>query len=256
MRVVNAVLSGMSQSEAARSFGVSRWSVVRWVGIYRSDGEAALREGKRGRRAGAAGKISPQQSAQVRLWITSHAPEHFGLPHLLWTRRVVRELIRQQYGIAFSLTAVGNLLIRLGLVLSHPRRQLATHADPTVRHWLAEDFPKIARNARREGRVIFWLDLLDVAPSDGAGHAQETLRMAIAISNKGESAFMVHQQGVDAPALLGFCERLARYARQQVVLIMTHGRFIQQGVLPGGVLPATRNVHMLLLPLATLPPRA
>jgi len=41
LRVINAVRAGMKQAQAARIFGVSRWSVVQWTKLHRCNGAQA-----------------------------------------------------------------------------------------------------------------------------------------------------------------------------------------------------------------------
>lgn len=62
LRVINALQAGMKHAQAARTFGVSRWSVVQWTKARRSNGTQALASKWRGRRAGEADKLSPRQA--------------------------------------------------------------------------------------------------------------------------------------------------------------------------------------------------
>jgi transposase len=67
-RVINAVSGGMTQAAAARVFGVSRWSVVQWVGAQRSHGAKALLAKPRGRRVGevsAIGILEPLRDRRI-----------------------------------------------------------------------------------------------------------------------------------------------------------------------------------------------
>lgn len=65
----------MSQTQAAQTFGVSRWSVVQWAEAERQGGEAALAAKRRRRRAGEAGKLSTKQSARIRVLVVDKMPE-------------------------------------------------------------------------------------------------------------------------------------------------------------------------------------
>ena len=51
-RAVAAINNGMSQTEAAKVFGVSRSSIAKWMKYYRERGLKALNSQKRGRRKG------------------------------------------------------------------------------------------------------------------------------------------------------------------------------------------------------------
>jgi transposase len=107
LRVINAVQGGMKQAEAARVFGVSRWSVVQWTKVHRANGVEALAPKRRGRRTGEAGKLSIRQAQRIRGLIVGKMPEQLKLPFYLWTRAAVQLLIKREYAVHLSLTAVG-----------------------------------------------------------------------------------------------------------------------------------------------------
>ena len=74
LRVINAVRAGMKQAQAARTFGVSRWSVVQWTKLHRCNGAHALAPKRRGRRAGEAGKLSIKQAQRIRALMVAKCP--------------------------------------------------------------------------------------------------------------------------------------------------------------------------------------
>jgi len=60
-RVVEAVQKGLSQTEAARVFGIARGTVSRWMGLVEREGRRALKARRRGRPAVA--RLAPHQAA-------------------------------------------------------------------------------------------------------------------------------------------------------------------------------------------------
>jgi transposase len=64
----------MKQAQAARAFGVSRWSVVQWTNLHRSNAAQALAPRRRGRRAGEAGKLSIKQAQRIRALMVAKCP--------------------------------------------------------------------------------------------------------------------------------------------------------------------------------------
>ena len=48
-------------------------------------------------------------------WINGHDPRQYGLNFGLWTRSLVAELIERKFAIRLGVTAVGELLAKLGL---------------------------------------------------------------------------------------------------------------------------------------------
>jgi transposase len=235
MRVTEALQDGMSQTQAAQIFGVSRWSVVQWAKVHRSAGARALGAKQRGRRSGEAGKLSAKQSQRMRALVVGKMPEQLKLPFYLWTRAAVRELIKRQCAVSLSLTAVGGYLKRWGLSVQRPVRRAYERNDEAVALWLAEVYPQIAERAKRERARIYWGDETGLRSDDvrGRGFApigQPTVvkvpgrrfgcNVISALTNKGEMSFMVFEGRFQAEQFIGFCERLIKQSPAKAFLIV------------------------------------
>src|ERR1017187_4762103 len=81
-RVVEAVQKGLSQTEAARGFGVARGTVSRWMGLVERAGRRALRARSRGRPP--VSRLAPHQAAKTARYIISGCPGQLSLPFALW----------------------------------------------------------------------------------------------------------------------------------------------------------------------------
>ena len=114
-QVVAEVEAGLSMSCVAQNHGISRKSVGNWVREYRSNGEQAFVVRKKGRRAGSRMALLPSQQGWVVQVISAGPPERAGLPYLLWTRRAVAELIRDQFGTSLGPATIDQYLVRWGL---------------------------------------------------------------------------------------------------------------------------------------------
>ena len=53
---------------------------------------------------GAASKLTDQQTSQLRGWLVGRDPRQFQFDFALWTRRIVRDLIRQQFDVEMTPT--------------------------------------------------------------------------------------------------------------------------------------------------------
>jgi transposase len=115
-RAVAAVEAGVPRTEVARAFGVSRKTVGAWVQAYRAAGDKALRPKQRGRRPGVQLALSPPRQAATLEAIIAGSPETHGLPHRLWNRQAVAELVNHRYRILLSPTTVSQYLHRWGLI--------------------------------------------------------------------------------------------------------------------------------------------
>ncbi len=90
-------------------------------------------------------------------WINGHDPRQYGLDFGLWARSVVAELIELKFAIRLGVTAVGELLAKLGLT-PQSRCNAAYQRDPeAIEAWQRECYPAIARRAKASGgEVYFW----------------------------------------------------------------------------------------------------
>jgi len=243
LRVVDALQDGMSQSQAAHVFGVSRWSVVQWAKVQRSAGARALAAKQRGRRSGEAGKLSAKQGERMRALVVGRMPEQLKLPFYLWTRAAARELIKRQCAVSLSLSAVGGYLRRWGLSAQRPVRRAYERNDEAVALWLAEVYPQIAARAKRERARIYWGDETGLRSDDvrGRGFApigQPTVvkvpgrrfgcNVISALTNKGEMSFMVFEGRFQAEQFIGFCERLIKQSTSSKAFLIVDGHSVHR----------------------------
>ena len=235
LRVINAVQGGMKQAQAARTFGVSRWSVVQWTKAHRSNGAQALAPKRRGRRAGEAGKLSPRQAQRSRGLIVGKMPEQLKLPFYLWTRAAVQLLIKREYAVRLSLSAVGGYLKRWGLSVQRPVKRAYELNEEAITQRLAEVYPTTARRAKRKKALIYWGDETGLRSDDVRGRSFAPVghpavvrvpgkrfgcNVISALTNKGEMSFMVFEGRFQADRFISFCERLIKQSRRKIFLIV------------------------------------
>src|SRR2546421_3729750 len=115
-RAVAAVEAGVTRAEVARLFGVSRKTVGAWVAAYQASGDEAFVPKRRGRRPGEQLALSPKQQTYLVQTIVDGTPDQHGLPHRLWTRLAIVELVKRKFGIQVSPTTVSQYLVRWGLI--------------------------------------------------------------------------------------------------------------------------------------------
>src|SRR4051794_4657196 len=163
LRAVRGCELGFTQSDIADLLGVSQETVSRWWTAYTAGGSGALPGDRTGRPVGSGRTLSEEQARHVQDLIDDHSPEELGIPAPLWSRRAVRDLIRQEFGIAMPVRTVGEYLKRWGYTAKVPRRHARRQDPEEVRRWLEETYPAIAARARGEGAEIYWCDETGVA---------------------------------------------------------------------------------------------
>ena len=154
---VERVREGEPASEVIEAYGFNRTTIYKWI-------QAALRPGvgiKALRSTKATGRprsLTPAQERQVFRWVNGRDPRQYGLDFGLWTRAVVVELIEKKFGIRLGLTAVGELLAKLGLTPQKPLQRAYQRDPEAIEKWQRETYPAIVKQAKAEGAEIYFWD--------------------------------------------------------------------------------------------------
>lgn len=233
-QVVQAVRRGMSQTEAARTFGASLRAVSKWMRLDREGGLRALRLQRRGRHPGG-GCLSTTRAERIRTLIVGKLPDQLQLPFYLWTRAAVASLIAREYGIEVSLVTVGRYLSAWGLSPQKPVRRAYERNEAAIARWLKREYPSIAQQAKREHAVMYWGDEMGLRSDHVTGTCYAPVgrtpvvratgqrfgcNMISAITNKGALAFMVFRGKFKAPVFVAFLQRLLKQVVGKIYLIV------------------------------------
>jgi transposase len=235
-RAVRAVLDGMTQAEAARVFGVHHNAVNRWIKRYRQGGWAGLSERRRGRRPGEQPALSELQQQEIIALVRDVTPDQLGLAGFLWTREAVSELISQHYGRWLARTTVGGYLRGWGFSPQRPQRRALEQNPAAVRRWLAETYPAIRAQAKREGGVVLWLDEMGIRSDAAAGRSWAPIGKTPVIKRTGKRFRVNMISAVSNTGMLRF--RLFTGSFTGAVFIDFLGRLLRDG---GG-----RKVHLIV----------
>ncbi len=235
LRAVRGCELGFTQADIADLLGVSQETVSRWWTAYTTGGLGAIPGDRTGRPVGSGRTLSEEQAGHIRDLIDDHSPEELGIPAPLWSRRAVRDLIRQEFGIAMPVRTVGEYLKRWDYTAKVPRRHARRQDPEEVRRWLEETYPAIAARARREGVEIYWCDETGVAADEHPryGYAREgdpatmevpdphiRINQIAAISNEGTVRFMTYKGTMDGALFTVFLGRLLRTSARKIFLIV------------------------------------
>ena len=100
--------------------------------------------------------LSPRQEQQVYRWINGCDPRQYGLDFGLWTRSVGAALIESKFDVRLGVTAVGELLAKLGLTPQKPLQRAYQRDPAAIERWQRETFPAIARQAKASGGEVYF----------------------------------------------------------------------------------------------------
>lgn len=232
-RVTAAVKGGMSQAEAARTFGVSRQSVNTWMKRVSEGGTRKLKTGRRGRPP--VKRFLPHQAATAVRLITDRCPDQLKLPFALWTREAVAKLLEQRFGVKVSVWTAGRYLAHWGFTPQKPVRRAYEKDPEAVEQWLREEYPAIRARAKQDGAEIHWGDEMGVRSDHQTGctwgrKGQTPVvpgtgrrfgcNMISTITNRGRLSFMVFKERFNARVFVRFLKRLAKQVGRPLVLIV------------------------------------
>lgn len=158
LMAVERVREGKPASRVVETYGFNRTTIYKWLNaaMRRGIGIKALRSTKA---TGRPRSLTLAQERQVFRWVNGRDPrQQYGLEFGLWTRAVVAELIEQKFGVKLGVTAVGELLAKLGLTPQKPLQRAYQRDPEAIGQWQHETYPAIARQAKKQGAEVFFWD--------------------------------------------------------------------------------------------------
>jgi transposase len=230
---------GKSQSDAAQAVGVSRQVVNRWMKRHAQAGEAGLLDGRRVSARKGKGRLTAAEAVRVQRWIRDKCPDQLKLPYVLWTAPVVRDLIHVRLDKRLGLSTVHLYLRRWNFTPQKPLKRATQRSPEAIRRWLDEEYPRIARRAKREKAHIYWGDETGISNQDQVGRSYAprgqtpvvrltakkiSTSMISAVNNKGLMRFMCYKGALNASLFIMFLRRLIKAAEKKVFLIVDNLR--------------------------------
>ncbi len=227
-------VEGYGKLDAAMALGVTRQNVGKWVALYEDGGMAALELGRRGRRSGEQMKLAGWQCGTIVKLITDHTPDQLKLPFVLWTAAAVRDLIADMFNVMLPVRSMRRYLKRWGFTPQKPVRKATRQNPEHVRRWINEEYPAIAKRAKRRGAEIYWVDETGITnhANSQRGYARpgETpelkqegatrkINMISGVSNRGSVRFMCYTSSMTQAKFILFLGRLADSISGPVIVI-------------------------------------
>lgn len=235
LRALHGCELGFTEADVADLLGVSHETVSRWWTAYADGGLGALPGDRTGRPVGSGRTLSDEQARRIQERIDHHSPEELGIAAALWSRKAVRDLIRNEFGIEMPVRTVGEYLKRWGYTAKSPRRHAKDQDPDEVDEWLEWTYPAIERRAAREGAEIHWCDetgaAADEHPRKGYArkghparievpHPHIRMNLIAAITNEGEVHFLTYAESMTAALFITFLEKLLSETTRKVFLIL------------------------------------
>jgi len=260
IRAVERVQAGESPEAVIQALGFTRSCIYTWLARYRSGGWGALQA------RALKGRPMKIQGAQMR-WlyrtVTGKSPLQFRFEFALWTREMIRVLLREQFDLKLSVASVGRLLKQLGLSCQRPLFRAMEQDPKRVRRWLKQEYPLIRRQARAVGADIYFGDEAGVRSDHHAGTTwgikgqtpvvrstgqRSSVNMISAVSARGHMRFMLAKGRVNGAVFVEFLKRLMHHAGQPIFLILDGGSYHHSRLVKGYVASLSGKLRLFFLP--------
>jgi len=153
----------------------------------------------------------------------------------LWTREMVREVIRREFRISLSVVSVGRLLRKLGLSPQRPLHRAYQQDPEAVERFKRESYPAIRDEALEADATVYFCDEAGVRSDYHTGTTWSpvgrtpvvrntgqrfSVNMISAVTAKGALRFAVYAGNTNAEVFIDFCKRLLHDAAGPVYLIV------------------------------------
>jgi transposase len=228
---VERVREGESPSAVVAAYGFCRTTIYKWLNAATPSGAGLDAKPLDGRPR----KLSPYQENLVFRWINGRDPRQYGMDFGLWTRNVVASLIAEKFNIQLGLTAVGELLARLGLTPQKPLQRAYQRDATAIEKWQKETFPGIAKLAKKQGgSVYFWdesgfrADTVHGKTWALKGHTpvierpgqRQSISAASAVNSSGAFWYCTYEGGLTAALFVTLLKKMMRGRRKPIHLVV------------------------------------
>jgi transposase len=247
LMAVERVREGRSASSVIASYGFNRTTIYKWLALVSSPrkGLKALRSRPA---TGRPQTLTPRQENQVFAWVNGKDPRQYGLDFGLWTRAMIASLIEQKFAVKLGLTAVGELLAKLGLTPQKPLERAYQRDPEAIERWQREAYPSIARAAKAAGgEVDLWDESgfrVDTVHGKTWGKKGETpviarpgqrqsISAASAVNSKGAFWYSTYQGSLNAQLFVKLLKQMMRYRSKPIHLERFQDRYALSGALRG-----------------------
>ena len=234
LMAIERVREGERPSEVIEAYGFNRTTIYKWIKTAFGSG-AGIKALRSTKATGRPRSLTPAQERRVFRWINGRDPRQYGLDFGLWTRSVVAELIEKKFGVHLGVTAVGELLARLGLTPQKPLQRAYQRDPQAIEKWQRETYPAIARRAKAQGaEVFFWdesgfrADTVHGKTWGARGHTpvverpgqRQSVSAASAVTAQGAFWFCVYEGALNGELFVELLKQMMYRRRKSVHLIL------------------------------------
>jgi transposase len=228
---------GVKVTTIAASFGVTTEAVYIWLKKARTQGLQSLRATTS---LGPEPRLIAEQFSALTKMLRKPATK-LGYSTDLWSGPRIRHLVKHRFGVDYHPKHMSRFLRRLGLVLKFPERRALEQDPVAVRRWKTHELPKILKDARKRGALVFYADesLISLIPYIGktwtfpkakpvvkvSGRRGQHVGVTAAVNQKGRMCFELTREGerFTSKTFLRFIRKLRREVPSRPVVLIVDG---------------------------------
>jgi sulfate adenylyltransferase subunit 2 len=216
LRAVQLRIAGSTLKAIRQDTGLSSPTIIAAYKAWQAGGWNAVPVRDRGRKQGEGRSLSAEQELNIYRLLVSTPPERHQLPFLLWHLEAMQALVKQLHAIDLPERTAAHYLQRWQLNAERPAKRVAK-ASLAVQRWYRSTYRDIVEQARVQNGEIHWIDDYG-ARSDQGKLSHGVLR---AVSNRGKVLWLPYEDGLRAPHLEAFFERLHRSTERTVFALLS-----------------------------------
>ena len=235
---VNSIrVLGQSPEDIAKAYNFNRACIYRWLRQYDEGGFAALESEMP---PGAQPLITSEMDAWLKQTVLNKNPVDFGYDTNLWTCGVLVGLLKKEFGVTVSDSAVRLHLKSLGLTSQKPEYQDAERDEQEIEHFLNVKFPQIQRLAAKLGADIGFQDesgvgimtrhgktwgLRGETPVVKTSMKRGGYNVMSVIMAEGEMRYSVKEGSINGEVFIEFLKHLIQGRGRPLILLADHATF-------------------------------
>lgn len=249
-----------SPERVADFLGISRSSIYDWIHQYREEGESALETKKA---PSAPLVMTPEIDEWLRKAILTSTPDAYGYDTVLWTLKIMVDLLKKRFGLWVSDSTVALHLHRMNVSCQVPCYQARQQDPREVDTFLNDKFPLIKRVAEKRGADLAFEDEagmgilarsgrtwgeVNSTPVVSVNQQRGGYNVLSAITATGELTFELEEQSIDGKRYIEFLKKLLVGRTRPLIVIADNAAFHRSKKVRDFVRSHRHQIRMFFFP--------
>jgi len=251
---------GHSPEVIADVFGISRSSIYNWLRRYREGDYSALDTRQS---PGAPCIITDEMDWWLSNTVYHYTPMDFGYDTALWTRDILSELLKKEFGVTVAGSTISLHLQNMGFSYQKPWFRAEERDEQKVEHFLNDTFPRIQRLAEKMDADILFEDEAGVGLQTHSGKTWGKVgntpeipvtgkrggyNMLSSVTAEGELHFSIKEGKINSDRYIEFLKQLLRGRTKPIILIVDNASFHHSKKVRDFVRSHRKKIRVYFLP--------